>query len=31
MTREHFHEQLERVELQLLSMGELASSCCTSA
>ena len=25
MTREHFHEQLERVELQLLSMGELAS------
>ena len=26
MTREHFHEQLERVELQLLSMGELASS-----
>jgi phosphate transport system protein len=26
MTREHFHEQLERVELQLLSMGELAST-----
>ena len=26
MTREHFHEQLERVELQLLSMGELASA-----
>jgi phosphate transport system protein len=26
MTREHFHEQLEYVELQLLSMGELASS-----
>jgi phosphate transport system protein len=26
MTREHFHEQLERVELELLSMGELASS-----
>ena len=25
MTREHFHEQLERLELQLLSMGELAS------
>ena len=26
MSREHFHEQLERVELQLLSMGELASA-----
>jgi phosphate transport system protein len=26
MTREHFHEQLERVELQLLSMGELSST-----
>jgi phosphate transport system protein len=26
MTREHFSEQLEHVELQLLSMGELASS-----
>jgi phosphate transport system protein len=26
MTREHFHEQLERVELLLLSMGELAST-----
>jgi phosphate transport system protein len=26
MTREHFHEQLERVELQFLSMGELAST-----
>lgn len=26
MTREHFHEQLERVELQLFSMGELAST-----
>ena len=26
MTREHFHEQLERVELELLSMGELASA-----
>ena len=26
MTRAHFHEQLERVELQLLSMGELASA-----
>jgi phosphate transport system protein len=26
MTRQHFHEQLERVELQLLSMGELAST-----
>jgi phosphate transport system protein len=26
MSREHFHEQLERVELQLLSMGELAST-----
>jgi phosphate transport system protein len=26
MTREHFHEQLERVERQLLSMGELAST-----
>ena len=26
MSREHFHEQLERVELELLSMGELASS-----
>jgi phosphate transport system protein len=26
MTREHFHEQLERVELELLSMGELAST-----
>jgi phosphate transport system protein len=26
MTREHFHEQLERVELDLLSMGELAST-----
>jgi phosphate transport system protein len=26
MSREHFHEQLEHVELQLLSMGELASA-----
>jgi phosphate transport system protein len=26
MTREHFHEQLERVELDLLSMGELTSN-----
>jgi phosphate transport system protein len=26
MSREHFHEQLERLELQLLSMGELASA-----
>jgi phosphate transport system protein len=26
MTREHFHEQLDRVELLLLSMGELAST-----
>jgi phosphate transport system protein len=26
MTREHFHEPLERVELQLLSLGELAST-----
>lgn len=26
MSREHFHEQLERVELDLLSMGELAST-----
>jgi phosphate transport system protein len=26
MTREHFHEQLERVELELLAMGELAST-----
>jgi phosphate transport system protein len=26
MTREHFHEQLERLELQLLSMGELSSA-----
>ena len=26
MSREHFHEQLERVELRLLSMGELASA-----
>ena len=26
MTREKFHEQLERVELQFLSMGELASN-----
>jgi phosphate transport system protein len=26
MTRQHFHEQLEHVELQLLSMGELAST-----
>ncbi|HEX6399786.1 MAG TPA: PhoU domain-containing protein, partial [Actinomycetota bacterium] len=26
MTREHFHEQLERVELDLLSMGELSST-----
>jgi phosphate transport system protein len=25
MTRQHFHEQLEHVELQLLSMGELAT------
>ena len=25
MSREHFHEQLERLELELLSMGELAS------
>jgi len=26
MTRQHFHEQLEHVELQLLSMGELSSN-----
>jgi phosphate transport system protein len=26
MTREHFHQQLERVELDLLSMGELTSN-----
>jgi phosphate transport system protein len=26
MSREHFHEQLEHVELQLLSMGELAAA-----
>jgi phosphate transport system protein len=26
MSREHFHEQLERLELELLSMGELASA-----
>ena len=26
MTREKFHEQLERVELELLSMGELAAT-----
>ena len=26
MTRQHFHEQLEHVELQLLSMGELATA-----
>jgi phosphate transport system protein len=26
MTRQHFHEQLEHVELQLLSMGELATT-----
>jgi phosphate transport system protein len=26
MTRVHFHEQLERLELQLLSMGELAAT-----
>jgi phosphate transport system protein len=26
MSREHFHEQLERLELQLLSMGELSSA-----
>jgi phosphate transport system protein len=26
MSRQHFHEQLERVELELLSMGELAAT-----